>query len=134
MKTVRNGLSLLEVVVSLSILAISVAMLGQLLESARQGAIRSERELMAITHAESILAELVAVQSAPVDVAEEPIGEEEGWTYSVISSASETGMTGLLSITVRVQHRSLSENVDADVSLVRWMYLPDETTLTEPTP
>lgn len=121
----RNAFSLFEVVISLTILAISAGMLAQLLESARLGSTQATRETEALVYAESILAELVASQTMPGEVAEEVLNEDPQWTYSV--SSTETDWTTLFVTTVRVKHLNSNERIDADVSLTRYLYVPEET-------
>jgi len=118
----RTGLSLLEVVISLSLLGAATAALVQLLESARVASVQAVRETEAVVYCESILGEIVASGVAPVEIAEEMIGEDPAWVYSV--EVAETDWPTLTETTVRVMHRNLNDNIDADVSLTRWIYVP----------
>ncbi len=121
----RNAFSLFEVVISLTILAISAGMLAQLLESARLGSTQAARETEALVYAESILAELVASQTIPGEAVDEVLNEDPQWTYSV--STADTDWTTLFVTTVRVKHLNNNERIDADVSLTRYLYVPEET-------
>ncbi len=118
----RTGLSLLEVVISLSLLGAATAALVQLLESARVASVQAVRETEAVVYCESILGEIVSSGVAPVEIAEEMIGEDPAWVYSV--EIAETDWPTLTETTVRVMHRNLNDNIDADVSLTRWIYIP----------
>lgn len=119
----QSGFSLFEVVLCLTILAISSGMLLQLLEAARLGSIRARRETEAIMHAESILAELIAAETEPTAVSEQPVTEEDlQWTYSVTVEATEWETLSI--VTVQVRHWNDADKLDADVSLTRFLYVP----------
>ncbi|MCG6154852.1 type IV pilus modification PilV family protein [Rubinisphaera margarita] len=118
----RAGLSLLEVVISLSLLGAASAALVQLLESARVASVQTVRETEAIIFCESIIGEIVSSGIAPVEISEETIGEDPAWVYSV--EVQETDWPTLVQSTVRVFHRNFNDHIDADVSLTRWIYIP----------
>ncbi|MCA8984968.1 MAG: hypothetical protein KDA76_14500 [Planctomycetaceae bacterium] len=115
----RKGLSLLEVVLSMAVLATSVAVLGQLLDSARWAATRAALETQAILHAESLLAEIVAAEVSPAEITQQPFEEDPAWNYSLL--VDETEFETMLQLTLTVQHVNPNDIVDAEVSLVRWL-------------
>ena len=117
----RDGLSLLEVVISLAILFSSIAVLGQLLDAARVGALRAALETEATLMAESLLAELVAAEVLPSGVTDSPIGDDPDWTYSLEIESTE--WESLTSLTITVQHRNAVNQIDAEVKLSRWLYV-----------
>lgn len=121
----RRGLSLLEVVLSLAVLAVSVGLLSQLLESARTGASRASYETEALIHAESIMSEIFASETLPDDVTDMAIGEEVAWVYSLHSEPTDWDTLTLLTLTV--QHKSPRGLIDSEVILTRFMMLPAQT-------
>lgn len=121
----RHGLSLLEVVLSLLVLAVSVGLLSQLLESARAGSSRAVLEAEALIHADSIMAEVFASEVLPEDVTDMPIGEDSSWIYTLHSEPTDWETMSLL--TLVVQHKSPRGLIDAEVVLTRFMMLPSQT-------
>lgn len=126
--TRRTGLSLLEVVISMAVLATSVAVLSQLLDSARWAAIRTSYENQAIIYAESLLSEILASDSLPVSVTEEIIEEDPAWLYGL--QVEEMEFSTLSQVTLTVMHKNDNGVINAEVTLVRWMAHFSETTET----
>ncbi len=115
----QAGLSLLEVVIAMAILATSVAVLSQLLDSARWAAIRASYENQAIIYAESLLSEILASDSLPVSVTEEVIEEDPAWVYSL--QVEDMEFSTLSQVTLTVLHKNENGVINAEVTLVRWM-------------
>lgn len=123
----RRGFSLLEIVLSLAILAGAVAVLGeisrtslQLAQSARE---RSHAQLLCESKLAEITAGLVAAESQP----ESPWQEADGslsteWRYAVeIGSTSDAD---LLTVRVTVRSADTSPRRRVECSLVQWMVDP----------
>lgn len=96
----RTGLTLLEVLVSLTILLIALAALGALIDLGEDNASRAALTTTGTRLAQSKLAE---VEAGVLDCTSSSNGncdDEPGWTWAVESAAGPA--TNLYSITVRV--------------------------------
>lgn len=96
----RPGLSLLEVLVSLTILLIALAALGQLVDLGEDRATRAALVTTGTRLAQSKLAEL---EAGALDVTAGGSGtceDEPGWSWSVESAAG--GAANLYGVTVRL--------------------------------
>jgi type II secretion system protein I len=126
----RQGFSLLEVILALSILVAAMAALGQLVRFGLQNARRAEDMTHAAIAAESIMAEIVsgAREMTPELLSPyEDIVDENGETLFVYSVdvASSANYDGLLEVHVTVE-RDPSTAVDpVSCSLVRLMADPE---------
>lgn len=96
----RPGITLLEVLVSLTILLISLAALGQLIDLGEDNASRAGMTATGTRLAQSKLAE---VEAGVIDCAaggSGPCDDEPGWTWTVESSPGAAA--NLYEVTVRV--------------------------------
>ncbi len=98
----RSGLTLFEVLLSLAILAASLAAIGQLISNGVRGAVKSHLKTEAIIRCQSQMAELMAMSEPMPNVSEQPFADDPKWTWSVTSS--ETDAEGLASLVVTVSH------------------------------
>ncbi len=127
----RNGLSLLEVILSIAILGVSMAAIGNLfnlgLRHARQAQLRSDANILCDTK----MAELVAGVIPAESTGNQTIAENPNWDYSIDIQNSE--QVGLLIATVTVNQVSsqngaptsgLSGN-PVSLSIVRFLPDPD---------
>jgi type II secretion system protein I len=125
---VRHGFTLLEIILALTILAMSLAALGEVLRLASD----NSSEACDLTQAQLIaagkLAELTSgaivldnVNNAPV---EEVIADPQ-WLYSI--EMTQTQELGLLAVRVTVRQDLPDEQNPAEYSVVRWM--PDPAAL-----
>ncbi len=127
----RGGMTLWEVILALAILAISLAVLGEL---ARQG-MRNAETARAASEAqllcESKLAAIAAGITRPEPVtdasweieADEEIATNDAWLYSVEIDA--TDLDGLLAVRVTVTQDQTARKRPVSVSLSRWIIDPD---------
>ena len=117
--TSRAGLSLLEVILSLSILGISMVAVGHLFNlgfrSAADVQLRSEANMIADTTMAEIAAGVIDISAGGGAVEGNP-----EWQYEVNSEQSE--QPGLLSVSLRVSRENDPDN-NVSVSLVR--FVPD---------
>ena len=117
--TSRAGLSLLEVILSLSILGISMVAIGHLFNlgfrSAADVQLRSEANMIADTTMAEIAAGVIDISAGGGAVEGNP-----EWQYEVNSQQSE--QPGLLSVSLKVSRENDPDN-NVSVSLVR--FVPD---------
>ena len=118
-RTSRAGLSLLEVILSLSILGVSMVAVGHLFNlgfrSATDVQLRSEANMIADTTMAEIAAGVIDISAGGGAVEGNP-----EWQYEVNSQESE--QAGLLSVSLRVSRENDPDN-NVSVSLVR--FVPD---------
>jgi general secretion pathway protein I len=124
----RRAFSLLEIILSLAILAGAVAVLS---EVASNG-LRQARIARDLSHAqllcESKLAEIAAGLVPAETQAESHFTEEEDsaaadWFYSI--DVASAGETDLLSVRVTVRHQRNEQRSPVEFSLVQWMVDPE---------
>ena len=118
----RQGLSLLEVILSITILGLSMVAIGHLFNlgfrSAADVQLRSEANMIAETTMAEISAGVIDLSSGG--------GIAEGspkWQYEV--NSQESKQPGLLSVTVRVSLANDPGNNNVSVSLVRLLVDPN---------
>ena len=118
-RTSRAGLSLLEVILSLSILGVSMVAIGHLFNlgfrSAADVQLRSEANMIADTTMAEIAAGVIDISAGGGAVEGNP-----EWQYEVSSQQSE--QPGLLSVSLLVSRENDPDN-NVSVSLVR--FVPD---------
>lgn len=119
--SLRRGLSLLEVILSIAILGMAMVAISQLYflgyRSALQTRYRSEANMLV----DSKMAEL-ASGVLPLESGGGSIEENPDWSYSIDIQSSQ--QPGLLLTTVTVE-RTSNANVAVSVSLVRFIPDPD---------
>jgi len=123
----KVGFTLLEVILSLAILAGALAALGEVMRMADRSASIAEDETHAQILAASIMDELVAgsrslsaVSQAPMDTT-----DEVPWLYSV--ELENTQYEQIVSVRVRVEQQLEARLQPAHFELVRWLPNPDYT-------
>lgn len=116
----RQGLSLLEVLLSVAILGISMVAIGHLFNlgflAASDVRIRSEANMIADSTMAEIAAGVIDFKSGGGSVESKP-----NWEYTITTQPSV--QPGLLSVTVTVSQRQSTSNVS--ISLVRFVADPD---------
>ncbi|QDV22982.1 type IV pilus modification PilV family protein [Aureliella helgolandensis] len=130
----RSGLSLLEVVLALTILAIASAYISQGMRIATQNALKAQRITQAEMVAESVMNQVIAgvIPAQPVTWTDylSPSGmslaAQQGWMYQILSVPSE--VTGMVGIQVAVQYADPNSGgfneSSYDLSVNRWMIDP----------
>ena len=133
----RSGLTLLEVILALAILAGALAVLGELagrsMRNAEVARATSEAQLLC----ETKLAEIAAALTPPEPTPDTPwqgaseleIETSDEWRYSV--EVESTDLDGLLAVRVTVTQDRPPEKKPVSVSLVRWIPDPGLGTATE---
>jgi type II secretory pathway pseudopilin PulG len=119
----RGGLTLLEVILALGILALALAILGELV---RIG-VRASHAAQDATHAqllcESIVAELVVGAVPPDPVAAAHVASDPEWLYSI--ELLPTGQEGLVALRVTVVKYLDTLRQPPSFTLTRWIPDPD---------
>jgi type II secretion system protein I len=126
----RSGLTLLEVILALAILAGSLAALGELagrsMRNAEVARATSEAQLLCETKLAEIAAGITPadpVSDAPWQSASDlEIETSQEWLYSV--EVKSTDLDGLLSVRVTVRQDRPREKKPVSVTLVRWIVDP----------
>jgi general secretion pathway protein I len=121
-KRLRQGFSLLEVILALAILAGAVAVLGELLRTGvRNGQIARD-----LTRAqmlcEEIEEEVVAGVIAPSAVSNVSCDDDPRWLYSILCN---TDQSGLLILQITVSKDLPAEQHPVQFTLWRWMIDPN---------
>ncbi len=119
----RRGLSLLEVILAIAILAGAMVMIGDLLRIAGRHATAASELTRAQLHCQSVISEIAAGILPPESVQEIPMETDANWSYSI--DVQTLPIEGLLAVQVTV-----AQNIDArqqplSASLTRWMIDPD---------
>jgi type II secretion system protein I len=121
----RTAFTLLEVILALSILVVSMAVLGELVRSGLISAQRARDLSRATLLCEGKLAEVTAmagtaepqaISSAPFETEYSDFGQ---WLYSV--EVEQTASTELLAIRVTVMHERPNERNPVSCTLVRYV-------------
>lgn len=127
MKSLRSGLSLLEVILTLAILAMSVALLSQITKQAADDGIQSQRLATAQMLCESTMSEVLA-GAIPLTTGSwtEITGstQKRPWYYQIQTSAAERPNMIGVRLSVTDQPNSTTENPEL-FYVVRWMIDPN---------
>ncbi len=121
----NRGFTLLEIIISLAILAGALASLGEVMRLADRSASTAEDETQAQILAASIMdelaagsRELTAVQQSPLNSTDDP-----PWLYTI--ATEQTQYDELITVRVRVEQQLEARLQPAQFELVRWMPNPD---------
>ncbi|HRA90286.1 MAG TPA: hypothetical protein PK992_19510 [Planctomycetaceae bacterium] len=120
----RNGLSLLEVLLSVAIFLASMTAIMQLLNTGQRSEISARLKTEATLRCEAKMAEIVcgieeAVSSDENNFTDDEIGN---WRWS--ASVASGSVTDLLKITVTVEHMANGDTPNAAFTLTRYMRDP----------
>ena len=119
----RDGLSLLEVILSIAILGGSMVMIGNLYHLGYRSALQAQMRNDANIHASATMAELVAGVIPIEATGSSEISGSPGWYYSV--DIQNSLQPGLFMATVIVSRGESEEASSSAVSLVRFIPDPD---------
>lgn len=118
------GFTLLEVILAVGILAVALAVVGEVTRLSHRNAEHAALESDAVVVAESVVAQIVAGLVEPVDIPATAwmVGDETpSWRYSVTTEPSD--LPELLQARVRVEE-AFSRPDPIAVELVRWVLDP----------
>lgn len=142
MRTRRNGLSLLEVVLALAILGAAGAMLAQSMQVATDAGMQARDQVLAELLAESKLSEVIAGAYPPNQNTDwmpiETVVEPGRWHFKIVNQPTMTD--GMLGVQVWVtDDPQMQRERPIQVMLTRWMIdpnlgldtLPEDTSTTD---
>lgn len=114
----RAGLTLLEVLISLSIFLAALTALSQLIGIGSRAAVQTQLRTQAIFRCQSVLAEVLAGAQPMESVAMSAFDDEsENWKWSL--NVEPGDYENMLKLTVRVQYIGDSETVSTSYQLIR---------------
>lgn len=119
----RNGLSLLEVLLSIAILGGAMVMIGQLYHLGYRSAIQARLRNDANIIADSKMAELAAGVLPLESAGNAAVEEFPGWSYSV--NLENSLQMGLFLVTVSVNFSDETANNPVGISIKRFIPDPD---------
>lgn len=127
-RTVRTGLSLLEVVLALAILGAAAAMLAQSMQVATDAGMQARDQALAELLAESKLSEVIAGAYPPNQNTDwmpiETVVEPGRWHFKIVSQPTLTD--GMLGVQVWVtDDPQMQKERPLQVMLTRWMIDPN---------
>jgi Tfp pilus assembly protein PilV len=111
----RSGLSLLEVVLSITIFVGAVTALSQLSTNGMSAAVKGRLDTQAILRCESKLAEVSAAIEPLEDISDQAFQDDENWTWSLSTSGGPHA--DVLFVTVTVDYNGQSDLSSTSVSL-----------------
>ena len=120
----RNGLTLLEVLISMAIFLGSLTAIMQLLNTGQQAEVSARLQSEAVLRCDSKMAEIVAGIEKAVSSADGTFLDDEigSWNWSM--DVTNGTATSLLKITVTVEHSPDGKNPNAAFTLTRYMRDP----------
>jgi general secretion pathway protein I len=119
--SLQRGITLLEVILALAILAGSVAVLGELLRTGLLNAADARDFTRAEMHASSIMSQVVAGAITPESISMMPVEDDPDYSFSMAADQAEQG---LLRISVTVTRNQTPPKKPREFTLVRWMVDP----------
>lgn len=118
----REGLTLLEIILSLAIFFGALTVLSQLAWNGIQSGVQARLKTQAIIRCEAKLAEVLAGAEALQPKSRTAFPDDPAWTYSL--TISETAYPDLLQLDVTVSHGGNSRLANSEFTLRRWMRDP----------
>jgi general secretion pathway protein I len=118
----REGLTLLEIILSLAIFFGALTVLSQLAWNGIQSGVQARLKTQAIIRCEAKLAEVLAGAETLQPKSRVAFPDDPAWTYSV--TISETAYPDLLQLDVTVSHSGNSRLATSEFTLRRWMRDP----------
>jgi len=119
----REGFSLIEVLLAMTILLGAIIVLGELARLGRRNATGARDWTRAELLGQSLLDE-IATGSRPAEPVEDaPLEDEPGWLYSV--ELTPTDEPGLVAVEVTVSQDLPKEKKPVHFMLVRWIPQPE---------
>lgn len=118
----RGGLTLFEIVLSLAILLMALAALGQLYSTGARAAIESRLQTQAVVRCEAVLNEVIAGVHAMQTTATQPFEDDPNWTWSLDVAAGPH--VDLLELQVIVTHSGQGPQTNLTYALNRYIRDP----------
>jgi prepilin-type N-terminal cleavage/methylation domain-containing protein len=130
-RSLRSGLSLLEVLLALAVLGMTLAIIGELTRIGSRSAEQARDVSTAQIHCESVMAQVVAGLIAPTPVGDIPLDDPNApgeWLYAIESQ--QVDQAGMLAVKVTVSQNPQVYSRPVAFALGRWMIDPMQSTTT----
>ena len=122
--TNRSGLSLLEIIISVAIFMASLAAIMEGLQIGRRSELSARLQSEAVLRCETVMGEIISGVEEASSAQGNPFDDDETGNWEWTSEVTEAGTTGLLQVTILVEHRPGGEEPNAAFTLVRFMRDP----------
>lgn len=120
----RSGLSLLEIIISVAIFMASLAAIMEGLQIGRRSELSARLQSEAVLRCETVMGEILSGVKEAASAQGNPFDDDETGNWEWTAEVTEAGTTGLLQVTVLVEHRPGGEEPNAAFTLVRFMRDP----------
>lgn len=120
----RNGLSLLEIIISVAIFMASLAAIMEGLQIGRRSELSARLQSEAVLRCEAVMGEILSGVKEATSVQGNRFDDDETGNWEWAAEVTLAGATGLLQVTVLVEHRPGGEEPNAAFTLVRLMRDP----------
>ena len=120
----RDGITLLEVLISVAIFLGALTAIMQLLNIGQESEVSARLQSEAVLRCDSKMAEIVAGVEEAVSSVDQSFDDDEidSWKWS--ADVTSGSATGLLMVTVTVEHLTDGKNSNAGFTLTRYMRDP----------
>ena len=116
----RRGFTILEIVLSIAILAFVFSAVGTILNTGSQAAVRSKLLTEATMRADATLAEIIAGVHQKESVSQMPFEDApQTWFWSL--DVTEGPHIDLLNLRITVSHKRPDDEIDVKFQLDRWV-------------
>lgn len=116
----RRGLTLLEILISTAIFMGALSAIMVALNLGQNSEIAARLQSEAVLRCESVMGEIVSGVQEMTSSQGNTFDDDETGYWSWTAEVTDAGATGLLQITVLVEHRPGGETANASFSLVRY--------------
>jgi general secretion pathway protein I len=120
----RSGLSLLEIIISVAIFMASLAAIMEGLQIGRRSELSARLQSEAVLRSETVMGEILCGVNEASSAQGNPFDDDETGNWEWSAEVTEAGTTGLLQVTVLVEHRPGGGEPNAAFTLVRFMRDP----------
>lgn len=120
----RSGLSLLEIIISVAIFMASLAAIMEGLQIGRRSELSARLQSEAVLRCETVMGEILSGVREASSAQGNSFDDDETGNWEWTAEVTEAGTTGLLQVTVLVEHRPGGEEPNAAFTLVRLMRDP----------
>ena len=120
----RSGLTLLEIIISVAIFMASLAAIMEGLQIGRRSELSARLQSEAVLRCETVMGEILSGVKEAASAQGNPFDDDETGNWEWTAEVTDAGTTGLLQVTVLVEHRPGGEEPNAAFTLVRFMRDP----------
>jgi hypothetical protein len=120
----RGGLSLLEIIISVAIFMASLAAIMEGLQIGRRSELSARLQSEAVLRSETVMGEILCGAKEASSAQGNRFDDDETGNWEWSAEVTEAGTTGLLQVTVLVEHRPGGGEPNAAFTLVRFMRDP----------